>query len=97
VSPSADGPAVGFAGHGVPEVRRERDASLAAQGWVRRFTGAPPRLTELTELYETTGQEVHLDAVLPGELEPECEGCTLALSLFKVIYTRRLDAERKPS
>lgn len=79
----------------VPEVRRVRDEELEAQGWTRRFTGSPPRLSELKELYEATGQDVLLDDVLPGELARECEGCTLALSLFKVIYTRRAErAER---
>ena len=87
-------PAVGFADQDLPEVRRLRDEELSREGWVRRFTGSPPRLVELKELYETTGQEVLLDPVLPGELARECEGCTLALSLFKVIYTRRSGAER---
>ena len=81
-------PAVGPDGDVVPEVRRARDALLAREGWLRRFTGAPPRLGELKELYELTGREVLLDDVLPGELAHGCEGCTLALSLFKVIYTR---------
>ena len=81
--------AVGLPGRDVPAVRRARDGELAADGWVRRFTGSPPRLGELTELYEATGQEVLQDDVLPGELATECEGCTLALALFKVIYTRR--------
>lgn len=89
-------PAVGFLDHDLPEVRRIRDEELARDGWVRRFTGSPPRLMELKELYETTGQEVLLDPVLPGELARDCEGCTLALSLFKVIYTRRHGAERNP-
>jgi hypothetical protein len=49
----------------------------------------------MRELYESTGREVLLDDVLPGELAPSCQGCMLALSLFKVIYTRRIDgAER---
>jgi hypothetical protein len=73
-------------------VRLARDAELAADGWERRFTGSPPRLVEVKELYESTGREVLLDEVLPGELAAECEGCTLALSLFKVIYTRRVAA-----
>ena len=81
--------AVGLPGIPVPEMRRRRDEELAADGWTRRFTGSPPRLGELTELYGATGQEVLLDEVLPGELAAECEGCTLALTLFKVIYTRR--------
>jgi hypothetical protein len=73
----------------VTDVRRERDEVLALDGWTRRFTGAPPRLVEVRELYESIGQQVLLDDVLPGELAAECEGCTLALALFKVIYTRR--------
>lgn len=85
---------MGFAHHDLPEVRRVRDEDLARDGWARRFTGSPPRLVEMKELYESTGQEVLLDPVLPGELARECEGCTLALSLFKVIYTRRPSADR---
>ena len=88
-------PAVGMPDAEVPEVRRTRDAYLAQEGWTRRFTGSPPRLVEMKELYESTGQEVKLDDVLPGELAPECEGCTLALTLFKVIYTRRSDAAQR--
>jgi hypothetical protein len=49
----------------------------------------------LKDLYQATGQDVLLDDVLPGELARECEGCTLALSLFKVIYTRRADAAER--
>jgi hypothetical protein len=87
-------PAVGFPDAEVPAIRRERDAALAQDGWVRRFTGSPPRLVELKELYESTGQDVLLDEVLPGELAKECTGCTLALALFKVIYTRRTDVAK---
>ena len=86
--PEAAEAAVGLPGIPVPEIRRRRDEELAAEGWVRRFTGSPPRLGELTELYEATGKDVLLDDVLPGELARECEGCQLALALFKVIYTR---------
>jgi hypothetical protein len=81
--------AVGLPGAEVPAIRRQRDEELALEGWNRRFTGSPPRLGELKDLYESTGQDVLLDDVLPGELATECEGCTLALALFKVIYTRR--------
>jgi len=87
-------PAVGFPDTEVPEVRRRRDEELAAADWTRRFTGSPPRLVEIKELYEATGQDVLLDDVLPGELAEECEGCTLAIALFKVIYTRPRAAER---
>lgn len=68
--------------------RAQRDAELAAQGWRRRFVGAPPRLTEMVDLYASLGQEVLLDAVAGDELADACAGCALALNFFKVIYTR---------
>jgi hypothetical protein len=75
-------------GEEVPAARRRRDKGLGADGWVRRFTGSPPRLAETRELYESLGLEVLLDPLVPGELADECEGCTLALTMFRVIYTR---------
>jgi len=73
---------------GVPAARRDRDEALAREGWIRRFTGSPPRLVETRELYESLGHEVLLDPLAPGELAADCEGCTLALTMFRVIYTR---------
>lgn len=70
-------------------VRERRDAELAREGWVRRFIGGPPRLREMTELYESLGHEVLLDPLKPGELDTECGECVLALQLFRVVYTRR--------
>lgn len=69
-------------------VRSRRDAELAAEGWRRRYVGSPPKLFEHVELYESLGQEVLLDPMLPDELANECEGCGLALAVFKVVYTR---------
>ena len=69
--------------------RPERDAELAVEGWERRFIGAPPRLGEAVELYESLGLEVLSDPVTDKELADECAGCTLALNLFRVLYTRR--------
>lgn len=69
--------------------RARRDAELAREGWVRRFVGGPPRLGEVKELYESLGQEVLLDPLEPEELARECGECGLALSLFRVVYTRR--------
>lgn len=68
--------------------RSARDAELAAGGWTRRFIGAPPRLTEVSELYSTLGLEVLFDPVTEQELAEECAGCALAVSLFRVVYTR---------
>lgn len=68
--------------------RRRRDAELADQGWQRRFIGSPPRLEESKTLYESMGLEVLLDPVTEEELRLECAGCALALTLFRIIYTR---------
>lgn len=69
-------------------LRARRDDELAAEGWVRRFVGGPPKLTEQVELYEALGKEVLLDPVGEAELAEICAGCALALTFFKVVYTR---------
>ena len=68
--------------------RAHRDLELASAGWERRFVGSPPRLLEFVDLYARLGREVFLDPLTPEELREECAECTLALSLFRVIYTR---------
>jgi len=75
-------------GEALSPVRARRDTELAADGWQRRFVGSPPKLFEHVELYESLGQEVLLDPMLPAELASECAGCGLALAVFKVVYTR---------
>lgn len=80
-------PGSGERGVGGP-LRERRDAELAREGWTRRFVGAPPRLQEMADLYGELGHQVLLDPVRPGELDRECGECTLALTLFRVIYTR---------
>jgi len=66
-----------------------RDRALAEDGWCRRFVGAPPRLEEVVELYRSLGHEVRLESVIEQDLDHDCAGCTLALSLFRIVYTRR--------
>jgi hypothetical protein len=86
IDPAARGDVASAIATGIRRVRR--DAELAAQGWTRRFVGAPPRLKEMADLYESLGNEVLLDAVTDDELAEACAGCALALTFFKVIYTR---------
>ncbi len=69
-------------------LRRRRDEELAGEGWTRRFIGGPPRLQEMTELYRELGKEVLLDPLQAEELHAGCEGCVLALSFFRAVYTR---------
>lgn len=75
-----EGPAAGAA--------LDRDLALAREGWRRRFVGAPPRLTEMVELYESLGHEVRLEPLLEEDLAATCAGCVVALTAFRVVYTR---------
>lgn len=78
-------------------VREARDVELERSGWERRFTGAPPRLKEVQELYERLGLEVLLDPLSADELPQGCDDCTLATSWFKVVYTRESRASVRPA
>lgn len=68
----------------------ERQARLAAEGWVRRSISDEPRLSELADLYRETGFDVRLEPLTPDLLAGlECTECMLAdPSRFRVIYTR---------
>jgi hypothetical protein len=66
----------------------EREAKLLSEGWRRRFVAAPPRLAEITELYESLGSEVLLEPQPPEELDEECGACQVALELTRLVYTR---------
>lgn len=69
--------------------RRRTEEELAREGWSRRFVGGPPRLQEVIDLYQSLGFEVWLEPQSVEEFGEECGGCTLALRLFRVVYTRR--------
>jgi len=72
---------------GPPQQTYSED-QLVRAGWLRRFVGGPPRLQEFVKLYESLGYEVHLEPQPADELGEECGDCTLALMLFRVVYTR---------
>ncbi len=71
-----------------PPQRTQSEEELLREGWTRRFVGGPPRLQEFVALYESLGYEVLLEPQAPEELREECGDCTLALMLFRVVYTR---------
>lgn len=79
------------------ELRKVRDHELQRDGWNRRFIGAPPRLAEAKELYESMGLEVLLDPLLEEELAAECAGCALALTFFRAVYTRTVNRPSEDS
>ena len=67
----------------------ERDRVLERRGWHRRYVGGPPRLDEQIALYRSLGHEVRVESLSPEEIREECGDCALALSFFKVVYTRK--------
>ncbi|TAH48246.1 MAG: hypothetical protein EYC68_21735 [Chloroflexota bacterium] len=68
--------------------RTKSEDELAAEGWTRRFVGGPPRLNEMLQMYKELGFEIWLEPQAQEEFAEECADCTLALMLFRVIYTR---------
>ncbi len=72
-----------------PVYREERDAELAREGWSRRFSGPVNKMQDSIDLYESLGMEVLLDDLSALELAAECGDCALAVTFFKVLYTRR--------
>ena len=64
-------------------------ASDSLEGWTRRFVAGPARVSECVEFYRSLGFEVRLERMAVHELADQCADCALALTFFKVIYTRR--------
>ena len=64
------------------------EEKLLQQGWGKRATYDEPRLSEMVEMYEQIGLDVHLEPFNP-ENEKGCTGCMqLRPELYKTIYTR---------
>ena len=65
------------------------EEKLTKDGWQKQATYDDPRLSEMVEVYEKIGLEVHLEP-FNAENETRCSGCMQLMSdLFKTIYTRR--------
>ena len=66
-----------------------REEELTQEGWEKQNVYDEPRLSEIIELYEEMGLEVHLE---PFKLEEE-SGCTECMKerpeRFKTVYTRK--------
>ena len=66
-----------------------REEELTARGWQRQATYDEPRLSEMAEMYQEIGLEVHLEPFHPED-EKGCAGCLAAApDLYKTIYTRK--------
>ena len=64
-------------------------ALLTREGWERRFMAAGDRIEESAEIYRRLGYTVRIELPTPAELREECGDCQLALTMFRVVYTRR--------
>ena len=64
------------------------EKELIALGWEKQTTWDDPRLSEIVEMYEETGFEVHLEPFDPFTTS-DCTECMKASpEKFKTIYTR---------
>ncbi len=74
----------------------KREDELIKEGWGKRFVASEPRLSEMAEMYEETGFEVHLEPLSaveePDEGSEECQKCRICFEgvedQYKVIFTR---------
>ena len=68
---------------------------LIGDGWEKQATYDDPRLSEMVDMYQEIGFDVHLE---PFNAANE-EGCTSCMALFpdqfKTIYTRKQNGENK--
>jgi hypothetical protein len=64
------------------------EKKLIKEGWQKQATYDDPRLSEMVEMYEEIGLEVHLEP-FHAENETGCTACMqLMPDLFKTLYTR---------
>lgn len=71
-----------------------REDELKKQGWMKRTVQSEPRLTELVDLYENIGLEVHLEPFRPEDMD-DCSECfRRACDQYKVIYTRPVEEKK---
>ncbi len=65
-----------------------KEQELVAKGFEKRTIYDEPRLSEIVEMYEEMGYEVHLEP-FDVNLETGCQECMkLDPTRYKVIYTR---------
>ena len=64
------------------------EEQLAKDGWKKQTTYDEPRLSEMVEMYEEIGHEVHLEPFIPNE-NPGCSECMkISADKYQTIYTR---------
>lgn len=70
-----------------------REEELTGKGWQKQSTNDEPRLSELADMYQEIGYQVHLEPFHPEE-EPGCTVCMkLQADRYKTIYIRKKTTE----
>jgi len=65
-----------------------REEALNKEGWTKQSTHDEPRLSDIVEMYQEIGLDVHLEPFNPNE-EPGCTDCMrVSAEKYKTIYTR---------
>ncbi|MFX0050180.1 MAG: hypothetical protein ACFE8U_02705 [Candidatus Hermodarchaeota archaeon] len=63
-------------------------SQLEKEGWEKKFTIEEHRIEEYKELYESLGQEVKVESVVPSEIEGCIECFKVECEKYRTIYTR---------
>jgi hypothetical protein len=64
------------------------NSQLDKEGWIKKFTIEEHRVQEYKELYESLGQEVKVESVVPSEIEGCAECFKVECEKYRIIYTR---------
>ena len=65
------------------------EEKLIKEGWEKQATYDDPRLSEMVEMYQEIGLEVHLEPFNAAD-ETGCSSCMQIMpDFFKTIYTQR--------
>jgi hypothetical protein len=66
-----------------------RHGKLVEKGWEKQATYDEPRLSEIVQMYEEIGFDVHLEPFDPED-QTECSECMkIDPDRFKTVYTRK--------
>ena len=73
------------------------EEKLISSGWQKKATYDDPRLTEVVDMYEEIGLDVHLEPFNAAN-ESGCSDCMQQLpGQFKTIYTRQKSRDESDS
>ena len=66
-----------------------KKSQLEKEGWVKKFTIEEHRVDEYKELYESLGQEVKVEPIVPSEIEGCTECFKIECEKYRTIFTKQ--------